>query len=808
MIPLLSGCFQAATQTTANLGSARTAKSAVKAVVSEATTSGGVFAAVEADSKNEQLISVPTDSAVKGTEVLIPPGALKIAATIFIEESAALATDALSEELSLGTTITDAGTAVAIQSSVAADPAHPLKISLPLPVSGLGLSLQGDPWARLAVIYKVSAFDSAQTFSGVIPRANIVVEGNVAKISTPFFGSFQTALTKDVITEEKKVATTAPIQTKTEVAKLPAMKILGRSPFVAYKGNTIQLSGSNFRPSLVLAMGGRRVANMKVVSDSVVTFQAPEGAGFGLTNLVADQDGVSQSVTLMYGASQTDFPINTAATSDVCIGLKFYDLQGVLREGAKDCSAQIVQAPAGTTPANCSADGQVGCVTTSAFVAVDTANLAPKIAQGQTAGGIAGTAGVRPPDCTAGGATGCVAVSAYPSIDVATIPISQLRTGTSIAGVTGTLANCSSDNQLGCVTVSGYPAIQTSSIIPNTIRFGTTIAGVNGSLANCTNDGSITCVTTTAFPAMQLSGATGMIRAGSTLGGVPGQYPSATFPLAGSDGTPDLDSATFQAKLQDPAFFEWFDSTGLRHQWNGSSVLTMNNIRQGVEIFGVNGAIPTCGTDAQTDCITDTMFPAVNVSALDPYNIRYGQTVGGVFGALTFKTAAADLTRFNLSTGAIAANPSTGVPDYYDSIDDYNNGTALPTGIIQVGSHIAQASDWVPSGGIYRDLISNTYWAPAGNTAMNWLSALDACWNLGTNGMNWRLATDKELMQAYINGINSRRSELVIDPLAYYWTSTSYSPDPTQAMTMKIATGEKFPQDKTYTARYLCIKRY
>ena len=63
------------------------------------------------------------------------------------------------------------------------------------------------------------------------------------------------------------------------------------------------------------------------------------------------------------------------------MGMQFYNANGVLTTGTKNC----------TGPADCTTDGEVGCVATSAVPGALATNLSPgDIRSGQTIGGVTG----------------------------------------------------------------------------------------------------------------------------------------------------------------------------------------------------------------------------------------------------------------------------------------------------------------------------------------------------------------------------------------------------------------------------------
>ncbi|MEK7152924.1 MAG: hypothetical protein AAB834_03185, partial [Patescibacteria group bacterium] len=255
--------------------------------------------------------------------------------------------------------------------------------------------------------------------------------------------------------------------------------------------------------------------------------------------------------------------------------------------------------------------------------------------------------------------------------------------------------------------------------------------------------------------------------------GVTGAYPNVTFPLAGSDATADLDTATFNAKIKSATAFEWFDSAGARYTGTGDIDITATSIKSGIDIFGTTGTYgPNCTADGQTDCVTTNTYKSVDTLAFNAWDIRQGQTLGGVAGLLNSYRNMANLTTFNRTTGTAAVTGAT--VDNYDSIDDANNGGAFP--ILPVAGLLAatganwlrdSVSDTGIGGGtasngacegtedcVYQDRVTKLYYAKASTSIYTWESAITICENL-TYGTytDWRIPSQKGIMQAYSDGI-------------------------------------------------------
>jgi hypothetical protein len=500
-------------------------------------SSGVISAKMAANSPFTQEIRAASDGALKGTVLSFPPGTLKVDTEISVEESVSLASASLGASLGIEGSLTKSSTAIAVLPQTATDPAQPFTVAISLSNSG-NLRLAAE---NLVILYKVKIFAENRTVAGIIPTSAITVEGNVVKFSAQYFGAFQAAYSSVPVTEEKKIEVSTPIQAKREVANLPPLIISGRSSFVVRTGDTVQLTGQNFRPTMTLALGTSAVKDAKVQSDSSASFVVPETPSSGLMPLTVDQDGTTQAVALFYSAAPLPYPVSTLSPSDVCQGTTYFDGNGKQVSGTKPC---IVEA--------CSATKAVTCVANDSFPAIDKANLpVDKIRVGTTIAARAGTLG----NCAEAG-DGCVVVAPFKAAD-ATSLAPKIVAGYSVAGVMGNVtlppeadvklgvtygvggtsllgsyssgggaSNCDSATHTSCLATASFPSIDPTQIQPNSLRLGTTIAGVGGSIANCSADGSSSCYVEGTFKAVDyvaLTDSAWNIRAGTNIAGVPGQ---------------------------------------------------------------------------------------------------------------------------------------------------------------------------------------------------------------------------------------------------------------------------------------------
>jgi hypothetical protein len=337
---------------------------------------------------------------VAGTSVSFPPASLPTDTQITIEEAAAIATATAASQLGIGENIAGSGTAVAIFAEGDTEPIVPYSITLALPPVPDQALLQ-DESSTLVIFYKVKSVAKNQILLGFIPFANLKVQGESVSFSASHFGAFQATYSKALLPDTKEVAVTSSIQTKREVLDLVPFEMTGRTPFIVSSGDQVTLTGTGFRPSMSIAFGGLKVSSLKVKSETSAIFIPPIKSKFGITDVAANQDGVEQTITVMYRGIKTDLPLITLAEPEVCSEYKYYDITGAEKGGTRGCNASAVS----LTDSNyanfigpwpfpvCSRDGQSGCLTTDRFKSADSDSsiISPwDIRQGKTIAGIRG----------------------------------------------------------------------------------------------------------------------------------------------------------------------------------------------------------------------------------------------------------------------------------------------------------------------------------------------------------------------------------------------------------------------------------
>ncbi|RZI59851.1 MAG: DUF1566 domain-containing protein, partial [Pseudomonas sp.] len=495
---------------------------------------------------------------------------------------------------------------------------------------------------------------------------------------------------------------------------------------------------------------------------------------------------------------------------------------------AKIHSSVTVGGIAGTL-ADCSIDGAQGCYTVSAYRAATFAGAGAKIINTATLVGVTGTAVESPAACSSDGQAGCVTSANFPAVNkttnLAAANLAKISSSVTVGGVTGTMSNCSTDGGTNCMAVTGFAAANASTGAAKIIS-GQSVGGISGSAAakpaDCAISNDTGCVAVTAYPSIQRGLVTaGVIKTGTTLIGITGNYPSATSPLASNTGTADLTS--FSTSAKSATGFEFFDSAGTRYTGNGDANIIAGDIKSGIAIFGVSGSWgPLCTVDGEQFCVNSGNFSAADTSTFGPWDIRRGDTVAGIAGKLLFPTNNVNLTLWNNTTTPAVSGATA---DKYDTIDDFNGGGSFPTATA-AGLSGAPADIYVRdpttdtgvgSGGVVNDGLCNgteqciyidqntgLSWSKDTGATYTWQGAINYCNTLNLSGTGWRLATHKELLQSWVNGMGRLKSQLNL--AGDVWAATTISDQNTRAYFINVVNGITDYQVKTATIRTICVR--
>ena len=104
---------------------------------------------------------------------------------------------------------------------------------------------------------------------------------------------------------------------------------------------------------------------------------------------------MSQTISLLYAPGATSYPVITLPPAEVCSGQSYYDMNGALQAGSKNCAAPAVT--------YCTVDGQPNCMVSGVFTAFNVSGFSPwDLRAGRS---IAGVAGALKVNCRNGTAT-------------------------------------------------------------------------------------------------------------------------------------------------------------------------------------------------------------------------------------------------------------------------------------------------------------------------------------------------------------------------------------------------------------------
>jgi hypothetical protein len=282
------------------------------------------------------------------------------------------------------------------------------------------------------------------------------------------------------------------------------------------------------------------------------------------------------------------------------------------------------------------------------------------------------------------------------------------------------------------------------------------------------------------------------------------------------------------------------------------------------------GGVVDCTADGQTNCRTSGVFKSADSTVAIAGNIRSGVTIAGQAGSFTSATPNAWDLRAGVTVGGVtgrlkvncrnrirsslynydgppASIPDTGTTagtfrDWWDTIDDRNadvaglpnqtvaawssdtdcGGIEASAGDTNVWKDVTTTGDGVTASTCaatsahctMQDKITGLHWSKLQGTSRTWPQAINDCDILSQipyyNGAtDWRLPTQKELMEAYNHGIRSAESAnwmTAAQMNAWFWSASSVSNDPDSAWFVLLAIGKPHHNSKTDTTQVLCVR--
>jgi len=453
----------------------------------------------------------------------------------------------------------------------------------------------------------------------------------------------------------------------------------------------------------------------------------------------------------------SEMPLFTGSVSEICTGVEFYDLNGDKQTGTKSCS----------TP-ECTANGSVGCVTTTAYKSADFTNLlSDNIKAGVTVAGVAGNVTLpAATDVKSGSASyGTSGTEFTPSYSPDFPDVANVKTTDTVNGAAGTL--------------------DLSNLLASNIKRGIGVGGVTGNYPSVTS------------PLLRYSDD------GATVG------------ITGADET---DLTSFAAQLMAAGNFEYWDSSGVRHTGSGDADIVAGNVKNTVifENLSLTGTYAGTAPNAWDLRAGTTVGDVAGKLKVNCRNAVRLSGTSGVFDNTTPPAVAGsdiwdtidDYYGLPASTDfpsswSVANNYCGGVDDPNSSSDDDNvwkDVTTAGTG----GASCADNPTGSPENCTMKDKISGLKWSKLVSTEANWQAAVTTCNELSHNGQTagtWRLPTQKELMDAFNHGISSAaRTDAhwmtLSDMQRVFWSSSSSALTTSNAWNVVLAYGDAYISGK------------
>jgi len=503
------------------------------------------------------------------------------------------------------------------------------------------------------------------------------------------------------------------------------------TPVAAKPGETVAVTGKNLTAPAFVTIDQERIG-IQIISSAHGQFVMPNGVKDGI-HLVSFSFGKNEVKDIALASpGQSGLPVFSGTQDHICSDEQYINATGQVTNGTKICHSQAPSA----VPA-CTEDGQVGCLANATFVAVRAASLVP----GNIKNGIlmGGTTGAFPsPENPLPGTSG----SAFP-LTAATFD-----------------ARIKSNNAFEYWDASGmrHETWGDADLAPENIKNAVNIFGSTGNIVQ------------------------------------PAPPPPWDLKLAVTVGT----------------------TTGLLRA-NCRNAVNQSKISMGapfdVTIDDTTDIVAAAGHGLANDtAVRFTAGSAPGGITADTVTYYVINATGAGFQIATAVSGpAVDLTSTGGSVVAFPWNDTT--PDWWDTVEDLQTvgGATPPHPWSAVGytcGGLGTEGDdtvWIDrtTGGCtsgaqdckFQDRISGLEWTELQSIGMSWGKALTTCNDLIFAGSSdWRLPTQKELLEAYTHGISTAATTNWItggDYLSYFWSSTSLGNFPGLAWALNLGSGNR-----------------
>lgn len=543
-----------------------------------------------------------------------------------------------------------------------------------------------------------------------IASEDIVVTGNTLQFQTKEFGVFEVFKAYRRVTKIKEMRAAAMN------AFAEPLTVSGLSTLALGAGKTVTINGKHLGDDTHVRVGGYH-ATITAHSVDQVSFTVPDFNGFGFRKLMIMNRYNTITKDVFYKGNKTDLPLIAQKPAEVCKGTAYYTLSGEKRVGTKVCGLADAR--------RCTAAIKNDCLLGTSFKAIDPSTIhGGDLSLGYSLAGVSGTFDLLPSTtpCNHDGHTGCRASTAYKAADKSALFAAQIRAGITLGGVVGTFLperpECTLTESIGCNIASASQAF----------------IAVKESDLNPLN-----------------------IRRDISIGNYTGTYPSADNPLVGASLS-SLTQGTLPVRFASSATFEFYDRYGNRFQSQGDDDLTASNIVSGSTIWGVTGNYRMDGPSAE--------------GSEEDYRWGY-----------TYKNISSGKAKTNCRS-LVPAN-SNNLPENNISGSVFDEPTQNPwddqkfackgEGWTVHTPNCTPSSQNVSTRCMVEDKKTHLKWTTAGMLEGSATQAQTHCDNLDYQGyQDWRVPTQKEAMQAFINGMSSLAPDLFrfTNGQRFYWTST------------------------------------
>jgi hypothetical protein len=168
------------------------------------TTSGDETSGlVSADSEENQIVRADSNSKAAGSSAEFPPGSLPSNSNISLKQGSSVASSSVAMVLAgSGVSFKSTGNPISFSANPNVDARSAFNFRIP---NFNGTSLVEEESTHLVVVFEAYSNERKSFITGIIPTAELVVEGSNIKVSTRYFGTFQAAFVNQKIDKRLEI---------------------------------------------------------------------------------------------------------------------------------------------------------------------------------------------------------------------------------------------------------------------------------------------------------------------------------------------------------------------------------------------------------------------------------------------------------------------------------------------------------------------------------------------------------------------------------------------------------------------------